>query len=99
MKFNLILSALLVSASLSFAADEPKKPAEGAKPKPNPEEAFKKMDKNADGKLSKEEFLGKREGEAKTKGETQFTAKDKDKDGSLSKEEFMAAPGKKKKDK
>ena len=97
MKLNLILSALLVSASICFAADEPKKPATGGdKPKMTPEEAFKKMDKNGDGKLSKEEFLGKREGEAKTKGEAAFAAKDKDKDGFLSKEEFMAAPAKKK---
>jgi Ca2+-binding EF-hand superfamily protein len=92
MKLTLILSALLMGASFSFAADAPK----GDKPKMTPEEQFKKLDKNSDGKLSKEEFLGKKEGEAKTKAETAFTAKDTDKDGSLSLAEF-SAQGKKKK--
>ena len=92
MKVTLILSALLMGASFSFAADAPK----GDKPKMTPEEQFKKLDKNSDGKLSKEEFIGKKEGEAKTKAEAAFTAKDTDKDGSLSLAEF-SAHGKKKK--
>ena len=96
MKFNLILSALLVSASLTFAADEPKKPA-GDKPKMDPEAVFKKKDTNNDGKLSKEEFLKGAKDAAKA--EAAFTAKDKDKDGFLTLEEFKAAPAKKKKDK
>lgn len=96
MKLNLILSALLVSASLSFAADEPKKPATGGdKPKADPEAIFKKKDANGDGKISKEEFVKGAKDAAKA--EAAFTAKDKDKDGFLSKEEFMAkGPGKKK---
>lgn len=92
MKITFALCALLLAGGLTLmAADKADKP----KAKFDPEAAFKKMDKNSDSKLSKEEFLGKREGEAKTKGETQFTAKDKDKDGSLTLEEFKAGGGKK----
>ena len=93
MKIAALLSALLVSASLSFAAEGDKKPAEGAKPKADPAAAFAKKDKNGDGKLSKEEFTAGAKDAAKA--EAQFTAKDKDKDGSVSKEEFTAAPKKK----
>lgn len=90
MKITLALCAFLLASGLTLmAADKADKPKAG-KAKVDPEAAFKRMDKNADGKLSKEEFLGKREGEAKTKGETQFTAKDKDKDGCLTLEEFKA---------
>ena len=88
MKLTLILSALLMSAALSYSADE-------KKPKPNPEEMFKKLDKNSDGKLTKEEFVGKKEGEAKTKAEAAFDAKDKDKKGFLTLEEFKAKGEKK----
>lgn len=96
MKIAAILSALLVSASLSFAAEgDAKKPA-GDKPKADPAAVFAKKDKNGDGKLSKEEFTAGAKDAAKA--EAQFTAKDKDKDGSVSKEEFTAAPAKKKKE-
>lgn len=87
MKITFALCALLLAGGLTLmAADKADKP----KAKADPEAMFKRLDKNSDSKLSKEEFLGKREGEAKTKGETQFTAKDKDKDGSLTLEEFKA---------
>jgi Ca2+-binding EF-hand superfamily protein len=96
MKITITLCTLLLCSGLVLkAADEPKKGE--AKAKASPEEMFKKLDKNGDGKLSKEEFIGKKEGEAKEKAEKAFAAKDKDKDGFLTLEEFKA--GGKKKDK
>ncbi|MEY4484102.1 MAG: hypothetical protein RL693_1554 [Verrucomicrobiota bacterium] len=87
MKITALLFALLLSASMTYAAD-------GDKPKPSPEEMFKKKDANGDGKVSKEEFTKGAKDAAKA--EARFTALDKDKDGSLTKEEFSAAPAKKK---
>ena len=94
MKPIITLFAVLSIASISFSADEAKKPAEGAKAKPDMDAIFKKKDANSDGKVSKEEFLKGSKDAAKS--ETQFAAKDKDKDGSLTIEEFKAG-GKKKK--
>jgi Ca2+-binding EF-hand superfamily protein len=99
MKITAVLFALIVTASVSFAADEKKpaegaKPAEAAKPKQDPAAVFAKKDKDGNGKVTKEEFLDKAKDAAKA--EKQFAAKDKDKDGSLTKEEFTAAGGKKK---
>ncbi len=88
-----VLLALVVACGLAapgFAADD--KPKE----KPSPEQQFKRMDKNADGKLSLEEFKGKRQGDKAAKAEENFKKKDKDGDGSLSLEEFK---GKAKKNK
>lgn len=53
---------------------------------------FAEMDKDKDGKLSKEEFAGDKKGLLK-----KFDKLDKDKDGSLSEEEFKATMKKKKK--
>ncbi|MEZ0274943.1 MAG: EF-hand domain-containing protein [Roseimicrobium sp.] len=96
MKLILTLGALILSASFALAADgdKPRKPGEGGdKPRPNPEEMFKKADTNNDGSLSKEEFLATpRAKENAERAEKIFTAKDKDKDGKLSKEEFAARP-------
>ena len=85
MKIAITLYALLLAGGITLQAAD-----KADKPKATPEEAFKKMDKNGDGKVSKEEFIGKKDGEAKTKAEAAFTAKDKDKDGSLTLEEFKA---------
>ena len=94
MKITSIFVALMISASFALAA-EGEKP-KGGKPKLPPEEVFKKKDTNADGKLSKDEFLaGAKDDAAKAKMDTQFTAKDKDKDGFLSLDEFKPAPKKK----
>jgi Ca2+-binding EF-hand superfamily protein len=95
MKISSILVALLASVSLAVAADEAKPKA--PKPKADPAAAFAKMDKDGDGKLSKDEFLATaKDDAAKAKKEQQFTAKDKDKDGFVSKDEFLAKPEKKK---
>ncbi len=66
-----------------------------AKPKKSAEERFAKLDVNSDKKLSKEEFLGKKTGDAKSKAEMRFTKLDKDKDNSLSFSEFNVSPKKK----
>ena len=66
-----------------------------AKPKRTPEERFAKLDANSDKKLSKEEFVGKKTDEAKTKAEKRFTKLDKDQDDSLTFEEFNVTPKKK----
>ena len=58
------------------------------KPKPDLDATFKKLDANSDGKLTEEEFLGKRKGDAIEKGKMQFKRLDKNSDASLSLEEF-----------
>jgi Ca2+-binding EF-hand superfamily protein len=93
------LAALAVATSFTLGAEEAKKPAAGAeKPKHDPAEVFKKLDTNADGSVSLEEFkagpAGKKDA---AKAEEIFKKKDKDSDGKLSLEEFSAAGGKKNK--
>ena len=68
----------------------------GAQEKKSPEELFKAMDKNGDGKLSKEEYVGNAEGEKKTKKEDRFKTMDKNSDGFLSLEEYKEGSMKKK---
>ena len=90
-----ILSVLALAATVSAAdGDKPKGGAKGGKGKGDPAAAFAKMDKDSDGKLSKDEFMaspGAKKDAAKA-GES-FTKRDKNNDGFLSKEEF--APAKK----
>lgn len=97
MKIILTLCTLAIAGALSLnAADEPKKPG-GDKPKLNPEEMFKKLDKNGDGSISKEEFLaspGAKKDPAKA--EERFKKLDKNGDGKLSLDEFKAGGPKKK---
>jgi hypothetical protein len=98
MKLILTLSALFVSASLALAADEakPKKPGEGGKgdgKRPDPAEMFKKLDTNADGSVSKDEFMaGPQAKENAERAGKMFEFKDADKDGKLTKEEFAKRP-------
>jgi Ca2+-binding EF-hand superfamily protein len=94
-------AALALSLSLTgaaYAADPPKpEPPKPEEKKPvDPEEAFKKMDKDKDGKLTLEEFKGKRTGEMATKAEARFKKMDKDSDGKVTLEEFKAGQPKKK---
>ncbi len=81
--------------TLALAAE-----GEAPKKKMDPEAAFKKLDKNADGKLCCDEFCARaKDDEAKAKMEKAFKAKDKDNDGSLTLDEFKAQPVKKEKKK
>lgn len=81
-----ILTATLLSAALAIAV--PLAAQETKPPDPPPAAAakkkgggFKGMDKNNDGKISKEEFTGK---------EKRWSLLDKDKDGFVTMEEFRA---------
>jgi Ca2+-binding EF-hand superfamily protein len=77
-----------LSFSSALAADKPKG-------EQDPEAVFKRMDKNSDGKITLEEFLGKREGDKAEQGKKAFARLDKDSDGNVTLEEFKAR-GKKK---
>jgi len=89
------LSALAIASALSFGQEPPKAPeTPGSPPKrerPNPEEVFKKIDKNADGSIDLAEFkespMGKRD---EAKAEERFKKLDKDSDGKVTLEEFKA---------
>ncbi len=72
------------------AQEEPKK-------KPDPEAAFKKMDKNTDGKLTLEEFKANKKNKALENADKQFARLDKNSDKSVSLEEFKAPRTPKKK--
>jgi len=64
----------------------------------SPEEQFKALDKNNDGKLDKAEFVARiTDPEKKTKAETRFSRIDKNGDGFLSLEEYKEGTMKKKK--
>lgn len=78
----LATSALLLPAWAEEGAD---------KPKPDPAKVFAKMDTNADGKLSKDEFMAlpKRQKDP-VKGAKKFTKLDTDANGSLTFDEYKA---------
>lgn len=90
MKMRLVVALAVLAAGYGMqtnAAEEKKTP-------PTPEEKaaqFTRKDADADGKLTKEEFLAKVKEENKAKMETLFAKLDKDADGSLTKDEFIGA--------
>lgn len=94
MKSITSILAILALAATVNAADE-KKPEAGKK-KASPEEMFKKLDKDANGSVSKEEFLASPQAKKdEAKATERFGKMDKDSNGSLSLEEMTP---KKKKD-
>ena len=95
MKVITSILALIALAATVNAAEGDKKP-EGGKKKADPEAAFKKLDSNSDGSISKEEWAASPQAKKDAaKADKMFAGKDKDKDGKISKEEFTAAPKKK----
>lgn len=99
MKIVPILCSLTICGAIALkAADEPKKPAEGDKPKATGEELFKKADTNNDGSLSKEEFVAAFGKKDAAKGEEKFKQIDTNSDGKISAEEWKARPHDKKKE-
>lgn len=83
---GLVLACVVTSASFALAEEKPKKPVDL-------EKVFKRLDKNSDGKVTFEEFKGKRDEE---KAKKAFARLDKNNDESLSLEEFKAREKKKK---
>jgi hypothetical protein len=95
------LSALALATALSFAQDKPpgppeggpggKGPRDGGGKRPNPEEIFKKLDANADGSISLDEFKAGPAGQRDAaKAEEVFKKIDADGNGNVSAEEFKA---------
>jgi Ca2+-binding EF-hand superfamily protein len=83
---KLFACAMILSLTAPlYAADK-----KADKPKPTPEELFKKADANGDGKVDLAEFKGKLDGDKAAKREEAFKKKDKNNDGSLDLAEFSA---------
>ena len=100
--FITTLGALALAGSLAIAEDKPPGPppggpggggpgGPGGRERPNPGEAFKKLDANSDGSVSLEEFkAGPRAQKDPARAEEIFKKMDKDSDGKLTLEEFKA---------
>lgn len=92
-----LFSALALATSLSFGQDQPAGPPQGPGgpggpgKRPNPVEMFKKLDTNADGAVSLEEFKASPIGKLDAaKAEEVFKKLDANADGGISLEEFKA---------
>ena len=88
MKHFLLATAVLASSALLL----PARAEEGAdKPKADPAKAFAKVDANADGAATKEEFMATPKAQKDPeKAAKKFTKMDTDANGSLSLDEFKA---------
>ena len=80
--------ASCIAAGSAWAQDGKKK---GDKPKPTPEEVFKKLDKENQGKVTLAEFTARAKDPQKKEAlEKRFKALDKNNDGVLTLDEFKA---------
>lgn len=75
----LVLTAVAGSSMTVFAAR-----------KPSPEEVFKIMDTNDDGRLARNEYVGKATGKEGEEAKAKFDKLDRDASGLLTYEEFAA---------
>jgi hypothetical protein len=86
-----LVLALSFGVGMTFAQDGQSKKAGTGKKQQNAESVFKAKDKDHDGKLSKEEFIGKvKDPEHVKLLEARFKAMDADGDGHVTFEEFKA---------
>src|SRR5688572_18910337 len=86
-RFMILTLAMTAGASsLASAADKPN----ADKPKRTPEEIFAKLDVDADGALTQEEFVGKRTGKRAERRVKAFPKIDVNADGSLDLAELTA---------
>ena len=100
MKSTILTIAVALIAGIAFAADD-KKPTKPEKGKGDPaaraEKMMKAVDKDSDGKISKDEFAASRMGKkAKEKGDVDklFGRMDANGDGSITKDELGKKGGK-----
>lgn len=84
------LGILAIASSLSFAQDD-QKPPEAPPKRPAPEERFKRLDKDANGTVSLEEFKASPMGQRNVERAAEIFKKiDADSNGELTLEEFKA---------
>ncbi len=92
------LGIMVLASSLSYGEEAPEK---AAKPKPDPEKMFKKLDADSSGSISLDEFKASPRGQKDpVKAEEAYKKMDADSKDGVSLEEFKAAgpaPGKGKK--
>lgn len=84
------IALILLGLSLAIPLQANEAAGEKKPKKPNPQAVFKKKDKDADGFLTKEEFVGK--AKDPKKAESIFSKKDKNGDSKLSADEFAGKP-------
>lgn len=85
----MVVVASCLAAGSALAAEPGKKG--GDKPRPSPEDLFKKLDTDKDGKLTLAEFVARAKDDVmKEKLTNQFKAMDKENKGALTLDEFKA---------
>lgn len=94
-KFCKVAAVMMISlaVALGASAQEKKKKDGPEKPRPSPEERFKKLDTNGDGKVTLEEFTAiAKDNEMKEKMTGYFKKLDKGNKGFLTLDDFKNAP-------